>query len=233
MGSSFPRRPPRRRRPVWPCGGAATWSPTPRRIARRSRNENEQRIRRAASSVGSCTLGAGGVQVVRAGSFSRRHHRCSVGGVVDREPHCAVVAGVPGEPGEHPKIAGTVRRVLSAVRRNRCRVAALSQRLLSGDLASSRPVGSPRQVSAGDGPYALTSSEPCPHHRSDLRADRPTGPRCVFGGRRCTGTTAENHPVVWLDDPGRHIDGDYCPRVAGSRIRVATCESASQVGPYR
>ena len=47
-----------------------------------------------------CTVGAGGVQVVRAGSFSRRHHRCSVGGVVDREPHCAVVVGVPGETGE-------------------------------------------------------------------------------------------------------------------------------------
>jgi len=91
----------------------------------------------------------------------------------------------------------------------------------SGDLASSRPVGSPRQVPAGDGPYALTSSAPCPHRRSALRADRPTGPRCVIGGRRCTGTTAENHPVVWLDDPRRHIDGDYCPAVAGSRIRVA------------
>ena len=71
----------------------------------------------------------------------------------------------------------------------------------------------------------------CPHRRSALRADRPTGPRCVIGGRRCTGTTAENHPVVWLDDPRRHIDGDYCPAVAGSRIRVANCESASQVGP--
>jgi hypothetical protein len=47
-----------------------------------------------------CTLGPGGVQVVRAGSFSRRHHRCSVGGVVDREPHCAVVAGVSAETGE-------------------------------------------------------------------------------------------------------------------------------------
>jgi len=47
-----------------------------------------------------CALGAGGVQVVRAGSFSRSHHRCSVGGVVDREPHCAVVVGVPGEAGE-------------------------------------------------------------------------------------------------------------------------------------
>jgi len=42
----------------------------------------------------------------------------------------------------------------------------------SGDLASSRPVGSPRQVPAGDGPYALTSSAPCPHRRSALRADR-------------------------------------------------------------
>jgi hypothetical protein len=106
-----------------------------------------------------------------------------------------------------------------------------SQRPLSGDLASSRPVGLPRQVPAGDGPYALTSSAPCPHRCSALRADRPTGPRCVIGGRRCTGTTAENHPVVWLDDPRRHIDGDYCPAVAGSRIRVANCESASQVGP--
>jgi hypothetical protein len=38
-----------------------------------------------------------------------------------------------------------------------------------------------------------------------FRADRPTGPRCVIGGRRCTGTTAQNHPVVWLDDPRRHI----------------------------
>ena len=47
-----------------------------------------------------------------------------------------------------------------------------SQRPLSGDLASSRPVGLPRQVPAGDGPYALTSSAPCPHRRSALRADR-------------------------------------------------------------
>ncbi len=48
-------------------------------------------------------------------------------------------------------------------------------------------------------------------HGHALRADRPTGPRCVIGGRRCTGTTAENHPVVWLDDPRRHIDGDHWP----------------------
>src|SRR5258708_4100614 len=139
--------------PVWPCRGAATWSPTPRRIARRSRNENEQRIRRAASSVGNAAPSAQAASKSFAPAFSR----------------------------------------------------SASQRSLSGDLASSKPVGSPRQVPAGGGPYALTSSAPCPHRRSALRADRPTGPRCVIGGRRRTGTTAENHPVVWLDDHRQHI----------------------------
>jgi len=47
-----------------------------------------------------CALGAGGVQSRSRRLFLAEPPPIFVGGVVDREPHCAVVVGVPGEAGE-------------------------------------------------------------------------------------------------------------------------------------
>jgi hypothetical protein len=76
--------------------------------------------------------------------------------------------------------------------------------------------------------HSPVSALPASSQRS--AADRPTGPRCVIGGR-CTATTVENHPVVWLDDLGGTLTVTTALR-AGSRIHVANCES-SQVYPGR
>ena len=142
------------------------------------------------------------------------------------------------------RCCGRASRGRRSIRRSRAQLGACCQEFDATDAASQRFSASSRRglgiIEAGRITTPGTCRRrsicthfvtACPHRRSALRADRPTGPRCVIGGRRCTGTTAENHPVVWLDDPRRHIDGDYCTAVAGSRIRVANCESASQVGP--
>ena len=97
MGSSFPAPASTGVALRWRCNmvtNTTAYRPT---IAESERATNSSRRFLGGQR---CALGAGGVQVVRAGSFSRSHHRCSVGGVVDREPHCAVVVGVPGEAGE-------------------------------------------------------------------------------------------------------------------------------------